>query len=123
VTSSRSVATMSKTRLRVAAAASASVSNSMHTSGRAVCTSGTRVSRGVAMAGNGGDAGEDVAFLKQSPALLVRRGLLACAPEIEFFDALRHSCHFAVVEPVPGLVLVHDELGVREAAPPPSQDR
>src|SRR6516162_9757081 len=123
VIASRSVATMSNTRRRVTAAASGSVSNSMHTSGRAVCISGTctvspqisscslpelmrnDVSWRVAVARDGGDAGKHLALLKQPRAVFVRRDLLPRAHEIKPPLALGRLGHGVVVEPMRRLVL------------------
>ena len=109
--------------------ASASVSNSMHDLRRAsgppamhrvapdeqLPVAGADHERGVggrvAGARDGGDAGEDLALLEKSPAVLVRR-LLARGLETASPGLRSRLRYLGVVEPALGLVSVYDELGV-----------
>src|SRR5262249_61946510 len=66
----------------------------------------------VSVARDGADTGEDLPGREQARAVLVGRGLLARALEIELLGALAGHGHLGVVEPVAWLVFVHDQLGV-----------
>src|SRR5882672_12952489 len=74
------------------------------------------VARRVARARNGRDTGEDLAGLEQTPAILVRRHLLAPRLEVVPLLALGPLGHGGIVEPMHGLALMHDELGIRKVA-------
>ena len=77
-----------------------------------------RMARRVAVRRDRGDPGEHLAVLEQAPAVAVRLGLFASGLEVELAPALVRFGHGAVVEPVLRLVLVHDELRIREIALP-----
>src|SRR5882724_12217555 len=74
------------------------------------------VARRMARPRNGRDTGEDLAGLEQTPAILVRRHLLAPGLEESPLLALGPLGHSGVVEPMHRLALMHDELGIRKVA-------